>query len=130
MGEEGMESDFQCVRDMCNASELLTAGRAAYNPANGKPKKRMFGYLYFVQVCKTGLCKARPDFSWKENMNHVVKVWKALQPADRQFFDKMEAIDRERFTEETNAFEMYIRSNPAPTKKKPKAKSQAYYPPP
>jgi len=91
-----------------------------YDPSQGKPKKRMFGYLYFVQICKTGLCKARPDFTWKENMNHVVKVWKAIQPIDREFFDKLETKDRERFTNETNAYENYIRSNPIPNKKQKK----------
>jgi hypothetical protein len=53
-------------------------------------------------------------------MNHVVKVWKAIQPSDREFFDKLETLDRERFTDETNAFETYIRSNPIPAKKKSK----------
>lgn len=50
-------------------------------------------------------------------MNHVVKIWKSISNNDRLFFDKLEAKDRERFTEETTAYENYIRSNPTPIKK-------------
>jgi len=45
-------------------------------------------------------------------MNHVVKIWKALPASHREFFDKLETIDRERFTEETTTFENFVRNNP------------------
>ena len=85
---------------MIQSSGSLTAPRRPYDPKDGKPKKRLHGYLIFVKECKQGLVKDLPNLSWKDQMNHIVRVWKGLPRQLRIFFEQLENNDKKRYEDE------------------------------
>jgi len=65
-----------------------------WRPEQGKPKKWVHPYLWFVKMRKRDLMKASPDLSFKDMMMHVSQTWKELSEAEKKIYEGMAQNDK------------------------------------
>lgn len=103
--QQEFDLDMQTYQQELEIFKQKSASSLKFSAVDGKPKKPKTSHALFVAEVKDKVKAEFPELSGAERMQMVNKIWKEMEPEDKEYYQKMYRENDRKYALEMRKYE-------------------------